>query len=192
MRGLVIGCLAVAFSAYSQTGDFLPVETFHSGILDEDRTIRIWLPPSYEAESGRRHPVLYLHDGRNKLSSAGPHVAFGWGNWEVDKSVERLVKEGRMEEVILVAIDNTRKRYQEYRGRAAEYTKEELEGQRRRMPDVGDNTGFENYGRFLIEELKPYIDQKLRTKPGPNDTGIMGSSMGGIASLASVGVFVSG
>ncbi len=180
---LVIGCLAFIGTASAQTGTFLPVEKFHSEILDEDRTIRVWLPPSYEEEPEKRFPVLYLHDGQNTMSSAGPHVAFGWGNWEVDKSVERLAKEGRMEEVILVAIDNTRKRYQEYRGRAADYSQEEIEDMRWKLPDIGDNTAFENYARFLIEELKPHIDHSLRTKSGPSDTGVMGSSMGGIASL---------
>lgn len=167
-----------------QTGTFLPVEKFHSEILNEERTVRVWLPPSYETNPQQRFPVLYLHDGQNKLSSAGPNVAFGWGNWEVDKSVERLVKEGRMQEIILVAIDNTRKRYQEYRGRAASYTEEEIEAMRWKLPDIGNNDAFENYTRFLIKELKPYIDTQLRTKTGSNDTGILGSSMGGIASLA--------
>jgi predicted alpha/beta superfamily hydrolase len=182
-RWLLLGCLVFLNTASAQTGTFLPVEKVHSDVLDEDRTIRVWVPPSYDGEPEKRFPVLYLHDGQNTLSSAGPHVAFGWGNWEVDKSVERLVKEGRMKEIILVAIDNTRKRYQEYRGRAADYSDEEIGAMRWKLPDIGDNTAHENYARFLIEELKPHIDRMLRTKTGPADTGIMGSSMGGIASL---------
>ncbi len=180
---LVVGCFVFVDTAFAQTGTFLPVEKIHSEVLDEDRTIRVWLPPAYDENPEKRFPVLYLHDGQNTLSSAGPHVAFGWGNWKVDKSVERLVKEGRTEEIILVAIDNTRKRYQEYRGRAAKYAEEEVEAMRWKLPDIGDNTAFENYARFLIEELKPHIDRTLRTKTGPTDTGIVGSSMGGIASL---------
>lgn len=88
-----------------------------------------------------------------------------------------------MEEIILVAIDNTPRRYQEYRGRAANYSEGEIEAMRWKLPDIGDNSAFEKYARFLIEELKPHIDKKLRTKTGPTDTGIMGSSMGGISSL---------
>lgn len=182
-RFIVLGLALSIIQVYSQPGRFLPVEKLRSTTLQEERTIRIWLPPSYDASGDQRYPVLYLHDGQNKLSSAGPHVAFGWGNWEVDRSVERLVKEGKMEELILVAIDNTPKRYQEYRGRAAEYSTAEIEKMRWKLPNLGDNSAFEQYARFLIEELKPHIDGTLRTKTGPQNTGIMGSSMGGIASL---------
>jgi predicted alpha/beta superfamily hydrolase len=178
---LVLGWL-IALVCCRAGGRFLPPEPVASAALGSARTVRIWLPPSYDAEPGRRYPVLYLHDGQNVFSSAGPEVAFGWGSWEVDLAVERLVRAGRMREVILVAIDNTPQRYQEYRGRAARFTADEL--QRERFDgEWGDNSAFERYARFLTGELKPSIDQRFRTLADPANTGILGSSLGGVCSL---------
>jgi predicted alpha/beta superfamily hydrolase len=133
--------------------------------------VRIFLPESYAKQSQRRYPVLYLHDGQNVYTSAGTNVAFGWGNWELDKTSEDLAKAGKMQEVILVAIDNSRARYAEYCGT------HHADGSK-------TNTAYENYTGFLIEELKPKIDARFRTRPEAANTGTMGSSMGGICSLA--------
>jgi enterochelin esterase-like enzyme len=114
--------------------------------------------------------VLYLHDGQNVYSSAGTNVAFGWGNWELDKTSDRLAAAGKMREIILVAIDNSPARYQEYCGR-------------HRSGETNEPTAFENYSAFLLKELKPKIDGDYRTLPDASNTGVMGSSMGGICSL---------
>ena len=175
--GLVTGTVANA------GGRFLPPEQFPAVALGTNRTVRIWLPPSYDTASDARYPVLYLHDGQNVFSSAGPRVAFGWGNWEVDLTVERLVGEGRMREVILVAIDNSPRRYQEYRGRSAPANEADDREFRRRI-DAGDNSAYERFARFLATELKPAIDRRFRTLADPAHTGVLGSSLGGVVSLA--------
>lgn len=164
-------------------GRFLPPEQFPSTALGTNRTVRIWLPPSYDDSPEARYPVLYLHDGQNVFSSAGPNVAFGWGNWEVDLTIERLAGENRMREIILVAIDNTPKRYQEYRGRTTIFTDEERKATRQPIVEAGDNSAYERYARFLTKELKPAIDHRFRTLADPAHTGVLGSSMGGIGSL---------
>lgn len=142
-----------------------------SKILSKPRRVHIYVPPSYEHESKRRYPVLYVHDGQNAFSTAGPGAAFGWGSWELDKTVDRLIAEKKTEEIIVVAIDCSNERYKEYRG-PAEWTK------------AGESTAYEKYARFLIEELKPKIDREYRTKTKAADTGTLGSSMGGVVSLA--------
>lgn len=131
---------------------------------------RIYLPPSYYREADHRYPVLYLHDGQNVFSSAGTNICFGWGNWELDKTVDNLCREGKMQETILVAVDNSAARYAEYCGR-------------HNPADMNSNTEFEHYTAFLIRELKPKIDSDYRTRPEPSATGVMGSSMGGICSI---------
>ena len=55
--------------------------------------VRIYVPPSYEKDLRRRYPVLYLQDGQNAFSTVGTNVAFGWGNWELDKTADRLSAE---------------------------------------------------------------------------------------------------
>lgn len=139
-----------------------------SEILQTNRMVRVWLPPSYASSPERRYPVLYVHDGQNAFSSAGPHAAFGWGSWDLDGVAGRLAREGKMEEVLLVAIDCAAHRHREYRGLVP--------------PGVG-NAEYAGYREFLIGELKPRVDKEYRTKPGPADTGLLGSSMGGLASL---------
>ena len=145
-------------------------EEFASTNLGSGRMVRIYLPASYAREQQRRYAVLYLHDGQNVYTSAGTNVAFGWGNWALDKTADDLSGAGKMQEIILVAVDNSRARYAEYCGvhHAAGAT---------------TNTSFENYTDFLIKELKPKIDARFRTRPEAANTGVMGSSMGGIGSL---------
>ena len=141
-----------------------------SKFLNATRRISIYLPPSYHLEANRRYPVLYLHDGQNLFSSAGTNICFGWGNWELDKTVDELCRTRKMQEIILVGINNSPARFAEYCGRHdSSLTK--------------TNTEFENYASFIIQELKPRIDSDYRTRPEPENTGLMGSSMGGICSV---------
>jgi predicted alpha/beta superfamily hydrolase len=143
-----------------------------SAILKKPRKIHIYLPPDYEKETRRRYPVLYVHDGQNAFSTAGPGAAFGWGPWDLDKTVDRLIGEKKIEPIIMVAIDCSNERYKEYRGPKAW----------RKAGANGDL--YENYTRFLIEELKPKIDREYRTKKTAADTGTIGSSMGAVVGLA--------
>jgi enterochelin esterase-like enzyme len=132
--------------------------------------LHIYLPPSYTTDPRRRYPVLYLHDGQNVFSSAGTNIAFGWGSWELDKTADTLSRAGRMHEIIMVAVDNSPDRYQELCGR-------------HHAAGATTNTAFENYTALLLTELKPRIDREYRTLPDAAHTAVMGSSLGGIASL---------
>src|SRR5271165_4726721 len=84
-----------------------------SRFLSGNRTVRIYLPPSYQQELNRRYPVLYLHDGQNVFSFAGTNIAFGWGSWELDKTADELSRSGKMQELILVGVDNSPARFEE-------------------------------------------------------------------------------
>jgi enterochelin esterase-like enzyme len=115
--------------------------------------------------------VLYLHDGQNVFSSAGPDIAFGWGSWELDRTADALCRAGGLQEIIMVAVDNSSRRLEEYNGS-------------RHLPGKpGARTAFESYEAFLISELKPRMDQKYRTLHEAAHTAVMGSSMGGLCSL---------
>jgi predicted alpha/beta superfamily hydrolase len=142
----------------------------NSRFLKGARTVQIYLPASYHQQPNRRYPVLYLHDGQNVFSSAGTNICFGWGSWELDKTADELCRVGKMQEIILVAVNNSNARYAEYCGR-------------HHSGDTNANTGFEDYAAFLIRELKPKIDSNYRTRPEPANTGVMGSSLGGICSI---------
>lgn len=163
---LLIQCVAKASSGEER----LLKQQVASQFLGAPRTIRVYLPPSYHQEHKRRYPVLYLHDGQNVFSFAGTNICFGWGNWELDKTTDELCRARKMQEVILVAVDNSPARYAEYSGR-------------HHSGGTNANTEYENYASFLIQELKPKIDAGYRTQPQPTSTGTLGSSMGGVCSM---------
>ncbi len=128
------------------------------------RDIYVWLPPSYESEPERRYPVLYMHDGQNIWDD--PDCCFGHGGWYVNTLAARLIGEGKMKEVIIAGIPNSPARLAEY-GVGA---------------DVPDDSGHA-YSLFVTRVLKPHMDACYRTLTGPEDTALMGSSMGGVISF---------
>jgi predicted alpha/beta superfamily hydrolase len=137
---------------------------FPSAFL-KSRDVVVYLPPGYDANPTRRYPVLYMHDGQNlfdRLTSA-----FG-SEWGADETAERLIAAGEMEPIIIVGPYNTSDRIAEYTQVAD--------------PRYGGGDA-DKYGRFLKEELKPFIDQTYRTKPEREFTGVAGSSLGGLVSM---------
>ena len=141
------------------------VEKFKSPQLGNERTLRIYLPPSYGSDTKRRYPVLYMHDGQNLFD---PKTTSYGTEWNIDEVADRLVRQGEMEEVIVVGIDNTS-------DRIAEYTP---------CCDPKHGGGKLNaYADFVAKTVKPWIDQQYRTKPGRRHTAVMGSSLGGLASI---------
>lgn len=129
------------------------------------RTRRVWiyLPPDY-ASSDKRYPVLYMHDGQNVFDAATSYA----GEWGVDEALDSLHAAGDPG-AIVVAVDNgQQQRVNEY----SPWT----------HPEHGGGQG-DAYADWMANTLKPYVDGHYRTRPGPESTGIMGSSMGGLISL---------
>lgn len=143
------------------------VHPFHSEILPDDRVVSVYLPPQYLTEPDRHFPVFYLHDGQNLFDGRTSYVA--GKTWEAHTTADRLTEAGQIEPVILVGVANTGLR------RMAEYTPT-------RDFKMGGGEG-QKYGRLLIEELKPLIDRTYRTQPNAKNTGLGGSSLGGLISL---------
>jgi enterochelin esterase-like enzyme len=157
--------------AFGQNGSLLDTN-LPSHFFGWNRGVHVYLPPSYLTQPQRHYPVLYLHDGQNVFSSAGTNCAFGWGSWELDRTADALCRAGKMQEIIMVAVDNSSARMEEYGGR------------HHALGEPATNTAFENYEAFLITELIPRIDREYRTLPGPAHTAVMGSSLGGLCSVA--------
>lgn len=129
-----------------------------------DRTRRIWMyfPPGYET-SGLNYPVLYMHDGQNLFDIKTSYS----GEWEIDETLNKLAEQGKRVPLV-VGIDNGGS------DRISEYTPW-------KNPQYGGGDG-EKYIQFIVETLKPYIDQHYRTLSARENTGIMGSSLGGLIS----------
>jgi predicted alpha/beta superfamily hydrolase len=131
---------------------------FYSIHLKNERDIIIWLPPSYQY-SERSYPVLYMQDGQNLFD---PNTSFIGRDWKIDEVTSGLIKDKRIEEIIIVGIYNQKDRIDEYN-----YFSEK----------------GKKYANFMIKELKPFIDDKYRTIPASFQTALMGSSMGGLISF---------
>ncbi|HEY2680130.1 MAG TPA: alpha/beta hydrolase-fold protein [Candidatus Udaeobacter sp.] len=160
---------------HTLTGNIKLHHAFRSRILGNRRDIWVYLPPGYRRFSGKSYPVLYLHDGQNVFDAA---TSFGGVEWGVDETSERLIRARIIEPVIVVAVANIGE------DRVHEYTPTpgviEAKGRRKKR-----SRGLARlYASFLMEELKPYIDGKYRTKPEPEFTGLGGSSLGGLVTLA--------
>ena len=171
MRRFVLSVLAVLLSAPMIATAAERPSTAGPGVhvlepmtipgLGRERTIRLYLPPGYDA-SDARYPVLYMHDGQNLFDDATSYV----GEWGVDEALDALAAEGLA--LIVVGIDHGgEKRFNELSPWA--------------NPRFGPGENAQ-YTDFVVNVVKPYIDAHYRTRPQREHTGIMGSSMGGIAS----------
>jgi predicted esterase len=133
----------------------------------ERRTI-VYLPPGYEKHPNRKYPVLYLQDGQNVFDG---ETSFIRGQeWFVDETAEWMIRTGQIEPLIVAAVYNAGEK------RIDEYT-----------PTVDDGIQrggkADEYLQFLINGIKPFIDSEFRTRRSAINTGIGGSSLGGLLSL---------
>lgn len=163
---------------------------FQSEFLSDPRNLVIYVPPGYEQDTNRRYPVLYLHDGQNLFEGATRSPSHGDGDrpalpsglpdgqtafvpgqdWRVNDTADGLIRAGVIEPLIIVGVYNTG------RHRIDEYTPT-----RDRRHGAGGDAAL--YGRMLTRELKPFIDRTYRTLPDPANTGLGGSSLGGLVTL---------
>lgn len=144
-------------------GSVLHFTGVHSRFLSHQHDVMILLPPEYDMHPERRYPVLYLHDGQNVFDDL-PMSPFGV-QWGVDTTARALMHAQVIEPLIIVGIGNAG------RDRIDEYTPT-----RDNMHDAGGDA--DRYGQMLVYEIKPWIDRHWRTRRGPRDTGLAGSSLG--------------
>lgn len=147
------------------TGTVNVIENFDMPQLGKKRTLRIYLPKDYDTSVDNHYPVIYMHDGQNLFDSSTANA----GGWEVDDTLEKLSADKKTNGAIVVGIDNSNQ------DRTAEYTPWKFE-------DMGGGDG-DKYVNFIVETLKPYIDTHYRTLKDRENTGIAGSSFGGLISF---------
>jgi predicted alpha/beta superfamily hydrolase len=147
-------------------GQLRKYDKFRSKFLRNQRDIVVYVPPDYDQQPERRYPVLYLHDGQN-LFDAG--TAFNGQDWHVAQTADYAISAGLVEPLIVVGLYNTGKT------RLREYTPTSV-------PRLGGGRA-DRYAKFLIEEVKPVVDRDYRTRQEASQTGIGGSSLGGLVSI---------
>ena len=150
----------------------LEVFDLTSKVFGNVRKARVWLPPGYgdEANRGRSYPVLYIFDGQNVFDAC---TSFGGKEWRVDETLTRLIGEGKVEPMIVVGIDHAKEQ------RAYEWLP-----WRDNVQDPGSGpAGGTRLPEFMMKDVMPVMEARYRILKGPENTGIAGSSYGGVAAL---------
>jgi predicted alpha/beta superfamily hydrolase len=148
------------------SGQLRKHEQFRSRFLRNQRDLIVYTPPGYFDQPDRHFPVLYLHDGQNLFDGATSFIP--GQDWHVGQTADYGIGLGLIEPLIIVGMYNTKARIREYTPT--------------HVPKLGGGRA-DRYAKFLMEEVKPFVDREYRTLSGAEHTGIGGSSLGGLVSL---------
>jgi enterochelin esterase-like enzyme len=140
---------------------------FRSRILRATRDLTVYLPPGYDEGAERAYPLLIMQDGQNLFD---PQTSFIRGHtWRVAETADEVIGTGEVEPVVIAGVANGGEK------RLAEYTPS------RDWKMGGGDAG--NYGEMLTRELLPFLRSKFRVTSEAAETGVGGSSLGGLLSL---------
>lgn len=169
-------------------GNIERIDSFPTKFI-KPRTVDVWLPTNYSEE--KKYSVLYMHDGQMLFDAT---TTWNKQEWKVDEVASKLMSEEKVDEFIVVAIWNIPElRHMDL------FPKKPLEDLSKESQELifkeahKMNYNFElsdinsdNYLKFIVEEVKPYIDEKYSVFTDANHTAIMGSSMGGLISMYAI------
>ena len=144
------------YFAGSAVGSLTEVLERDSAILGRKHRLRVYLPPGYHENPLRRYPALYMQDGKNLFF---PEEAFLGREWNVDESLKILDDTNAIDRIVVVGIHSG--------DRMNEYTR----------------PGYGAYARAVVEEVRPEIEGRVRLLATPGETGVVGSSLGGVVSF---------
>ncbi len=191
IRRLFLACLLLFVASPALAGDPNgPVHVSAGTIVDlgvltskyaDPRRVVVWLPSGYSSH-GPKYAVLYMHDGQNLFDTA----TAGYGmEWQIDETLDRLIKEKKVRPTLVVGIWNTPKRLQEYvPSKAFNGLPPSYRGKIRAL--YGGDPLSDGYLKFIVRELRPMIDARFNVKTDRADTAVMGSSMGSLISLYAI------
>ena len=191
MKNLVF--LLLSLFTFAQTpkvssGKIIEYKNFNSEIIGE-KTVRIWLPENYNPKI--KHQVLYVNDGQMLWDET---ITWNKQEWKLDENLGELIREKKIKPTIVVAIDNADKnRHSVY------FPQKPFESLSQKKQDSlynlfrsKDQSLFkgkiysDEYLKFLVKELKPFVDKNYSTYTDASHTFIMGSSMGGLISMYAI------
>ena len=185
---VMITILTQAQTVKVTTGKVERIEKFKSQFVDA-RNVDVWLPEGYS--TSEKYAVLYMHDGQMLFDPAST-----WNKqaWQVDAIAGKLIAEKQIQKCIVVGIwNNDKKRHPEYFPQKVypAFSKEQKKFIsddliKRGKIDKEFDPISDNYLKFIVKELKPYIDKTYPTFSDRKHTFISGSSMGGLISLYAI------
>ena len=171
------------FQAYG--GKVFRVKSFHSKYVSE-RDVDVWVPENYNKLN--KYSVIYMHDGGSLFGKKSS--GFG-AQWKADQVATKLLNENKVKEFIIVGIYNSgMTRWNEY------YPEKSFNYLDKNFKDSlmihhknnGDYTNLiaDDYLRFIVKELKPFIEKEFSVFSNVEETYIAGSSMGGLISMYAI------
>lgn len=170
------------------SGELVRIENFQSNHVTQ-RNIDIWLPDSYDGK--RKFAVLYMHDGQALYDST---ITWNHQAWDVDDVSGKLIAEGKLKNYIIVGIWNSGvTRHPDYFPQKPfeQLTQIEKDTVTNQLQTAGRTKEIfkpqsDNYLKFIVNELKPFIDTTFSVYPNQENTFIAGSSMGGLISMYAI------
>jgi enterochelin esterase-like enzyme len=166
-------------------GKIVRLEAFKSSYV-ASRNVDIWLPKNYDGK--KKYSVLYMHDGQMLFDST---LTWNRQSWNVAETISSLMEAGKIKDVIVVGIWNVGAlRHTDYfpqrvYSMLSNQEKDSVIQQLRLANRIQTNftPNSDNYLKFIVEELKPYIDKHYQVHKDRKHTFMAGSSMGGLISL---------
>lgn len=158
------------------------IENFQSGFV-ASRNVDIWLPEGYDGQ--KKYSVVYMHDGQMLFDST---LCWNRKEWKTDEVISKLIRENKIEACIVVGVwNNGAERISEYfPNKVFDLIEPEI---RKSFSDKycnGKPAKGDNYLKFLVNELKPFIDKNFATNADKDHTFVLGSSMGGLISIYAI------
>jgi enterochelin esterase-like enzyme len=193
---LIILLFAFNFNLFSQetadikvsSGTVKHFEKFNSALIDA-RNVDVWLPENYNLKT--KYAVLYMHDGQMLFDSTS---TWNHQEWGVDETLTQLKEENKIKDLIVVGIwNNNKTRHSDYFPQKPFETLNQAQQDSIYQLNRKENQSLfsakiqsDNYLKFIVNELKPFIDISFSTNSNRKNTFIAGSSMGGLISLYAI------
>jgi enterochelin esterase-like enzyme len=170
------------------SGKIERIDNFESHYVTS-RHIDIWLPEGYSDST--KYSVLYMHDGQMLFD---PEITWNKQAWNVDDVASELLKNTTIKKFIVIGIWNGGKtRHSDYFPQKpfemlSQIEKDTVVAQLQNAGRTADvfSPQSDNYLKFIVQELKPYIDKRYSVYTNRENTYIAGSSMGGLISIYAV------
>ncbi len=190
---IIIPLLALSLTTQAQlptasSGSINRIENFKSKFV-KPRNIDVWLPADYD--SNKKYAVLYMHDGKGLYDST---IMWNKQEWGVDETLSKLIALKKVRNCIVVGIWNSETtRHPEYFPQKpfeslTQSEKDTVTEQLQKANRIKESFKpfSDDYLKFIVEELKPFIDSAYATKSDQTNTFIAGSSMGGLISMYAI------
>ena len=182
---LLFTIVSTAQLPYTEQGLVERLENFPSDFISP-RHVDIWTPEGYD--TSKKYAVIYMHDGQMLFDST---KTWNHQEWKVDETISHLITDDKIKPCIVVGIHSSKTRKADYFPQKAfdilpPDIKEDFmpsDSIKRTSSGFPNGPQADNYLKFIVDELKPYIDNSFSTLTDSTNTFVVGSCMGGLISM---------